>query len=77
MRSKKTWMVFLFVFLYATIGKSAGRFDQKEKFIGAINFLSKLVAQKYQLSTTGYQVAMIKNTAKLTPERAQQYTSKA
>lgn len=76
MRSKKTWMVFLFVFLYTTIGTGAEN-DQKEKFINAINYLSKLIAQKYQLSTTGYQVAMIKGTSKLTPERAQQYTTKA
>jgi len=77
MRSIKTLMVFLFC-LFATIGNAgSGGFDQKENFRNAINFLSKLVAYKYQLSTTGYQAAMIKDTSKLTPERAQQYKAKA
>lgn len=76
METKKTW-TFLFIFLYAIIGEAAGGDDQRDRFKNAINFLSKLIAYKYQLSTTGYQSAMIKNNTKLTPERARQYTNKA
>ncbi len=76
MRSKKIWMTFLFVFLYTTIGAGAEN-EQKEKFKNAINYLSKRVAQKYKLSTTGYQTAMLKKGTFITPERAKEYTAKA
>jgi hypothetical protein len=75
MRSIKNLMIFPLC-LFATLG-NGGTIDQKEKFQNSINFLSKLIAYKYQLSTTGYQAAMIKGTTKLTPERAQQYINKA
>ena len=70
MGSKKTWILFLSIFLFATIGAGAG-IDQKERFKNAINFLSGLVAEKYQLSTTGYQMAMIKGNTKITPRKGQ------
>ncbi|RLA64183.1 MAG: type III effector [Epsilonproteobacteria bacterium] len=73
MRSIKAGMIFLFC-LYAVIGEGN---DQKKQVEGALNYLSELIAQKYQLSTTGYQVAMVKNTRRLTPKRAQEYTAKA
>lgn len=76
MGSKKTWILFFSIFLLSTIGQAAG-IDQKERFKNAINFLSGLIAQKYQLSTTGYQMAMIKGNTKITPERARQYTTMA
>jgi hypothetical protein len=75
MRSKKTWILFIPIFLFATIGEGAG--IEKERFKNAINYLSALVAHKYQLSTTGYQSAMIKDSTKLTPQRAKEYTAKA
>lgn len=73
MGCNKNW-IFLFVFFYATIGAAN---DQKEKFKNSIKFLSGLIEEKYQLSTTGYQSAMIKNSTKLTPKRAQEYTTTA
>lgn len=73
----KNLMIFLLC-LYATIGNAElGGIDQKENFKNAINFLSGLIEQKYQLSTTGYEVAMIKDSKKLTPKRALEYTTAA
>lgn len=70
MRSIKMGIIFL-LFSFTTISEG------QDKVKDALNYLSELVAQKYQLSTTGYQVAMVKDTKKLTPKRAQEYTAKA
>ena len=69
----KTGMIFL-ICLFATIGKGA---DEKKQVENAINYLSELVGQKYQLSTTGYEVAMAKDSTRLTSKRAQEYITKA
>ena len=56
MKTIKTGMMVL-LFLYAIIGEGK---EVKKQVEGAINFLSGLIEQKYQLSTTGYQTAMTK-----------------
>ncbi|TDJ07925.1 MAG: hypothetical protein E2O68_02860 [Deltaproteobacteria bacterium] len=73
MRFIKTGVIVLLCF-YATIGLGN---DQKKQVEGALNYLSVLIQQKYQLSTTGYQTAMNKKGTFITRKRGEQYTSMA
>ncbi len=71
MRSIKTGMIFL-LFLFATVGEG------NDKVKDALTYLSKLVGQKYQLSTTGYQSSMKDTPTNLiVPERRAEYTAKS
>ena len=69
----KKGMIFLFC-LYSTIGLGQ---DPKKQVEGALNYLSNLIGQKYQLSTTGYQTAMKKKGTFITRKRGEQYTRAA
>jgi hypothetical protein len=66
--------IIVILFLSATIVQAK---DVKKQVEGAINYLSKLIEQKYQLSTTGYQTAMTKKGIFITLERGKQYNSAA
>lgn len=74
MGSIKTGMIFLLC-LYAAIGEGQ---DQKEQVKNALNYLSNLVGQKYQLSTTGYHSSMKDDPKNLiVPARRAEYNAKA
>jgi hypothetical protein len=66
MRIIKTGLItFLCFFSILTEGN-----DQKKQIVEALNYLSELVAQKYQLSTTGYQSSMRDTPTNLFPDGA-------
>jgi hypothetical protein len=64
----------IFLCFFTTLGKGQ---DQKKDVGNAISYLSDLVAEKYQLSTTGYQGSMFKGNKRLTEKRSLQYSTKA
>ncbi|MDH5582169.1 MAG: hypothetical protein OEY33_09720 [Bdellovibrionales bacterium] len=73
MLSVKRGMIILLCF-YVNIGEAN---DVKNRVEGAINHLSELIKQKYQLSTTGYQTAMSRKGIFMTLKRGEEYTSAA
>lgn len=73
MRPIKSGLIVLLCF-YATIGEAQ---DIKKQVEDSINYLSKMIERKYQLSTTGYQTAMTKKGIFITLERGKQYSSAA